>query len=158
MLGNEGRVGRVKEMMKGDREVVKRKKKVKEASKESINQTIGGGLTENWEEKCTFCKGRKKSQNNGGKKRVKKGDESNHRRASENMRARQLSEVSISHISDHLFCILFLDNYQKLGTSSEKKRLFLGLRGPLGIPLSVRPYALKIWINCTAQYINCMIF
>ena len=34
---------RVKEMMKGDRELaVKRKKKVKEASKESINQTMGG--------------------------------------------------------------------------------------------------------------------
>ena len=29
-------------MMKGDREVVKRKKKVKEGWKESINQTIGG--------------------------------------------------------------------------------------------------------------------
>ena len=28
-------------MMKGDREHVKRKKKVKEASKESVNQTIG---------------------------------------------------------------------------------------------------------------------
>ena len=29
-------------MMKGDREVVKRKKKVKEGWKESINQTVGG--------------------------------------------------------------------------------------------------------------------
>ena len=34
---------RVKEMMKGDRELaVKRKKKVKELWKESINQTMGG--------------------------------------------------------------------------------------------------------------------
>ena len=33
-------------MMKGDREHVKRKKKVKEASKESINQTIGAGARE----------------------------------------------------------------------------------------------------------------
>ena len=33
-------------MMKGDREHVKRKKKVKEASKESINQTIGAGVGE----------------------------------------------------------------------------------------------------------------
>lgn len=47
MLGNEGWGGQcVKEMMKGDREHVKRKKKVKEASKESINQTIGAGVGE----------------------------------------------------------------------------------------------------------------
>ena len=59
-------------MMKGDREHVKRKKKVKEASKESINQTIGGGLTENWEEKkVVFVKARKRKSKQWGEEKGK---------------------------------------------------------------------------------------
>ena len=108
--GNEGWDGRVKEMMKGDREHVKRKKKVKEASKESINQTIGAGVGERlfWFRRsanfgCSLIINRRQRNRNPQKKIgiEKDGDESNHRRASENMRARQLPEVSITHISDH---------------------------------------------------------
>ena len=108
--GNEGWGGRVKELMKGDREHVKRKKKVKEASKESINQTIGAGVGERlfWFRKsanfgCSLIINRRQ-RNRNPKKKIgieKDGDESNHRRASENMRARQLPEVSITRISDH---------------------------------------------------------